>query len=147
MKVALEALSGQVKIEMVSPIFETEPVGYADQPWFLNLVCCGETELEPLDMLSLCKTIEARMDRQESFRNAPRPIDIDILFYGDRVIDTKDLIIPHPRIVERGFVLIPLAQIAPELIHPKIGKSIEDLLSELGDSKQVRKWRNVSSIS
>ena len=146
LKKALESLSGQVRIETVSAIYETEPVGYEDQPWFLNLVCCGETELEPPDLLLFVKGIEARMDREESFRNAPRTIDIDILFYGDRVIETDDLTIPHPRVAERGFVMVPFAKIAPALVHPKNGKTINDLLSELDDTKQVREWGNVSSI-
>ncbi len=143
---ALAALSGQVRIETISAIYETEPVGYEDQPWFLNLVCCGKTELEPPDLLSFAKEIEARMDREESFRNAPRTIDIDILFFGNRVIETDDLTIPHPRVAERGFVMVPFAKIAPVLVHPQNGKTIKDLLSELDDTKQVREWGNVSSI-
>ncbi len=146
LKGALDALSGQVEIEKISSIYETEPVGYAEQPWFLNLVCRGETGMEPLDLLSLAKRIEAQMGRQESFRNAPRPVDIDIIFFDDRMIETEGLIVPHPRVGERGFVLIPLAQIAPELIHPGNGKSIKNLLSELEGSEQVREWGNVSSI-
>ena len=146
LKGALDALSGQVEIEKISSIYETEPVGYAEQPWFLNLVCRGETGMEPLDLLSLAKRIEAQMGRQESFRNAPRPVDIDIIFFDDRMIETEGLIVPHPRVGERGFVLIPLAQIAPELIHPGNGKSIKNLLSKLEGSEQVREWGNVSSI-
>ncbi len=146
LKGALDALSGQVKIEKISSIYETEPVGYAEQPWFLNLVCRGETGVEPLALLSLAKKIEAQMGRQESFLNAPRLIDIDILLFDDRVIETDDLIVPHPRIGERGFVLVPLTEIAPALVHPTNGKTMINLLSEFEGSEQVREWGNVSSI-
>ena len=143
---ALEELSSQVRIERVSAIYETEPVGYEDQPWFLNLVCRGETYIDPFELLSFIKRIESRMDRKESFRNAPRPIDIDILFFGDRIIESENLIIPHPRITERGFVLVPLAEIASALVHPQFGKTIKNLLADLGDSKQVKEWGHVPSI-
>jgi len=143
---ALAALSGQIAIEIVSSIYETEPVGYEAQDWFLNLVCCGKTELDPEALLAFTKSIEKGMGRQEAFRNAPRIIDIDILFYGDRIIKTEELIIPHPRITERAFVLVPLAQIAPGFIHPVNGKSISKLLSELDGTKQVRGWPDVSRI-
>ena len=144
---ALNFLSEKVEIEKVSRIYETEPVGYDDQQWFLNLVCCVNTELDPLEMLSYAKAIESSMGRQESFRNAPRKIDIDILLIGDRAIELHDLIIPHPRLTERGFVLVPFADIAPNLVHPGSGKTIKDLLAELDDTKQVREWGNVPSIS
>ncbi len=143
---ALAALSCRIMIDKVSPVYETEPVGYADQPWFLNLVCCGQTIMEPYDLLAFVKMIERQMGREENFPNGPRPIDIDILFFGNWLVTADELVIPHPRIAERGFVLVPLARIAPKLVHPKSGKTIKDLLSELKDPAQVKEWGNVSSI-
>ena len=146
LRTALNRLSRKVTIQKLSSVYETEPVGYAEQPWFLNLVCCGETDLDPFEILSFAKAIETEMGRKPSFPNAPRPIDVDLLFYEDRRITSEDLTVPHPRIAERGFVLIPLAEIAGSLIHPVNGKSITELLSELTDTAQIRKWRDVSSI-
>ncbi len=102
----------------MSSVYETEPVYYKEQPLYLNAVLSAVTELEPSDLLRFVKGIESDLGRQPSFRNAPRLIDIDILFYGDRVVQTAELTIPHPRIAERAFVLVPLAEIAPGLVHP-----------------------------
>lgn len=143
---ALQMLSKRMTIEQVSPVYETDPVGHADQAWFLNMVYRASTGLDPAGMLDFAKQIERRMGRQERFRNAPREIDIDILFFNDEVIESGDLVIPHTRIAERAFVLVPLADIAPSLVHPGIGKTVKDLLSELVDPEEVRKWGNVSSI-
>ncbi len=143
---ALDLLGRKVRVEQVSSIYETEPAGYADQPWFLNLVCIGETVLNPDGLLTFVKEIESQLGRKESFRNAPRLIDIDILLYGNLVVESDDLTIPHPRISERGFVLVPLEEIASLVVHPVKNKTIKSLLSELGNSEQVRKWGNVSDI-
>ena len=140
---AMELLEQGMILGQVSSVYETEPVGYKEQPLFLNLVCNGETELDPADFLDFAKGIEGKLGRKKSFRNAPRLIDIDILFYEDRVINAEDLIIPHPRICDRGFVLVPLAEIAPLFVHPVKNRTIRKLLSELIDSEQVRKWGNV----
>ena len=109
---ALELLTQHVALNQVSSIYETEPVGYSNQPWFLNLVCRGETDLDPDELLAFVKGIEAQMGRVPSFPNAPRQIDIDLVFYDDQKIESENLIIPHPRIGERGFVLVALAEIA-----------------------------------
>ena len=143
---ALELLAQRITIDQLSSIYETEPVGYTEQPWFLNMVCSGKTLLDPFELLSLAKEIEVNLGRVASFTNAPRTIDIDILFYENRVIDTGNLVIPHPRIGERAFVLAPLAELAPEFIHPSNGKSVRDLFSALNNSPQVRKWENVPGI-
>jgi 2-amino-4-hydroxy-6-hydroxymethyldihydropteridine diphosphokinase len=126
---AAERLSESITIRKVSSVYETEPVYYKEQPLFLNATLSGLTELDPFDLLRFVKSIESELGRQPSFRNAPRLIDIDILFYGDRVIDTLELTIPHPRIAERAFVLVPLGEIAPEMVHPLIHKKVKDLLS------------------
>jgi len=138
---ALSLLSQEVNLKKVSSIYETEPVGYKEQPLFLNLVCCITTNLNPGGLLRLAKTIESKMGRIPSGQiNSPRPIDIDILFYDNQIIKTKDLTIPHPRLPDRAFVLVPLAEIAPELVHPELGKSITELASNIKGYSEVRKY-------
>lgn len=143
---ALELLSHQVAMEQISSIYETQPVGYEPQPLFLNTVCCIRTVLSPEELLSLAKQIEARMGRVSSFPNAPRLIDIDILFYEHEVIKRHGLIIPHPRLAERAFVLIPLAEIAPGLVHPETGKTIKQLADSLESSAGVTKWAEAEEV-
>src|SRR5262249_39788236 len=124
-------------IQSVSSLYETEPVGEGgkplpySQPLFLNLVCQGRTYLEPNALLTALKEIEALLGRTPSFRNAPRPIDIDILLYGNLQITLPQLIIPHPRMRERAFVLLPLAEIAPSTIEPVSGQTIEQLAANI----------------
>ncbi|MBN2187097.1 MAG: 2-amino-4-hydroxy-6-hydroxymethyldihydropteridine diphosphokinase [Dehalococcoidia bacterium] len=137
---ALTSLSQKVNLEKVSSIYETEPVGYKEQPFFLNMVCQITTDLSPWELLRLAKNIESKMGRTFSFTNAPRPIDIDILFYDDQSIQTQNLTVPHPRLADRAFVLIPLAEIAPELTHPGLNKSVAELASSVRGHNGVRKW-------
>jgi len=144
---ALAMLVEKVRLEKYSSIYETEPVGYSEQPNFLNMVCSGSTDLDPLKLLAFVKEIEKDFGRVPSFPNAPRPIDIDILFYDDQIIRSESLTIPHSRIVERAFVLVPLSEIAPELVHPESRKRIEELLSEVSHIHDIRKYKDVSSIS
>lgn len=140
---ALQLLSQRVKVEAVSSTYDTEPVGNMNQPRFLNLVCRIRTGLGPLELLTLAKGIESKLGRKRSSKaNSPRPIDIDILFYGDRVIETAKLVVPHPRLSERAFVLVPLAEIAPDLVHPLSGKKVSELLQALRKGVQgVLKWQ------
>lgn len=138
---ALNFLSQRLRVEKVSSVYDTEPLGNTDQPRFLNLVCQVSTGLEPMALLALAKGIERKLGRLPHTSNAPRPIDIDILFYGDQVIKTPELVIPHPRLSERAFVLAPLAEVAPNLVHPVNGKTIKELKKELhGGMQGVLKW-------
>ncbi len=122
----------------VSSLFETEPVGFREQPWFLNAVIEVETRLAPAALLGTCQAIESASGRIRTFRNAPRTLDLDILLYGNLMMSDPGLEIPHPRMAERRFVLEPLAQIAPALVHPVLKKTIRSLLEACPDSSAVR---------
>ena len=139
---ALDFLSRRMRVARVSSIYDTEPVGTANQPRFLNLACRVHTRLEPAALLALAKGIESKMGRAFGKVNAPRPIDIDILIYGDRVMETPELVIPHPRMTERAFVLVPLVEIAPGLRHPANGKTVKELLGEVLEVQGILKWEN-----
>ncbi len=140
---ALEFLSQRIEVKQVSSTYDTEPVGNTEQPRFLNLVCQIRTRLAPMELLTLAKGIETKLGRKLGGSNAPRPIDIDILFYGDQIVESPELVIPHPRLEGRAFVLIPLTEIAPELVHPVNGKTIKELLEGLKKGVQaIFKWEN-----
>ncbi|MGQ9647020.1 MAG: 2-amino-4-hydroxy-6-hydroxymethyldihydropteridine diphosphokinase [Thermodesulfobacteriota bacterium] len=129
----------QNKLLAKSSYFKTKPVGYADQGWFINGAIKIETELEPLQLLRNLKRIESQLGRQETVRWGPRTIDLDILFFDDRAIRTDELQIPHPLAQERQFVLVPLAEIDPGLIHPVLRKSIGELLDDIKEDQGVEK--------
>ncbi len=128
---AIEYLSQRLRLTKKSSVYDTEPMENPEQPRFLNMVCQVKTMLKPEDLLVLAKGIERKMGRVLGKPNSPRTIDIDILFYGGEVINTPDLTIPHPRLTERAFVLVPLTEIAPTLVHPVNKKSINELLKEV----------------
>jgi 2-amino-4-hydroxy-6-hydroxymethyldihydropteridine diphosphokinase len=128
-----------VKIIKESSIYETEPVDYTEQPWFYNQVLEVEARLNPMTMLALVKDIELRMKRKPTVDKGPRTIDIDILLAEKNVVQTQKLIIPHPRMSFRNFVMIPLAEIAPDFIHPLLHQPISTLAQQTGDQAEVRK--------
>ncbi|HCS38830.1 MAG TPA: 2-amino-4-hydroxy-6-hydroxymethyldihydropteridine diphosphokinase [Anaerolineaceae bacterium] len=128
---ALKEISTNLSITKTSSIYETPPWGYSDQPVFFNQVLSGITSLNPLDLLTFVKDIEQKMGRVNNFLNGPRLIDIDILLFGEQIINTENLEIPHPRMLERGFVLVPLAEIEPDLVIPGTNKRVAVFLQKV----------------
>ena len=135
---AVKHLAEENSVIRISSYFETEPVGYLDQPWFLNIAIELETSLSPLELLHQCQVIETSGGRVRSFPNAPRTLDLDILFFDVLVINQPELVIPHPRIQERKFVLEPLAEIAPDFVHPGLKKTIRSLFEDCPDTSVTR---------
>jgi 2-amino-4-hydroxy-6-hydroxymethyldihydropteridine diphosphokinase len=129
-----------IRVARLSPLYITEPVGAPGQAWFLNAVVEAETSLQPLQLLHALLKIERELGRRRITPHGPRTIDLDLLFYGSAVIRSRELEVPHPRLAERRFVLLPLAQIAPEFHHPTLHKSVTQLLSETPDRSEVRLW-------
>lgn len=128
-KRAISSLPPQLEVKARSKVYETPPWGFTDQPKFLNQVVQGITYLEPEPLLKHIKRLEIALGRKSTFQYGPRLIDIDILFYDDQVLETPTLVIPHPHLHERGFVLLPLMDIAPDLVHPVNKKSVREMLA------------------
>ena len=136
---AIAALTPQMQVRAKSGVYETPPWGFEDQPKFLNQVIKVNTYLDPEPLLKHLKRLEVALGRQESFPNGPRLIDMDILFYDDLVVNKPSLVIPHPRLHERGFVLLPLMEIAPNLIHPVTQKSVREM-AEVSNTEGIEKF-------
>jgi 2-amino-4-hydroxy-6-hydroxymethyldihydropteridine diphosphokinase len=135
LRLALARMRTFARVEAVSRLYETEPVGLKEQPPFLNAACRVTTGLEPAALFRFLKNLEGEIGRRPSGpQGGPRPIDLDILFYGERVVEAGDLRIPHPRLVERAFVLAPLCDLAPEMRHPVLGKTMRELLDAVGEA-------------
>ena len=129
LKQAIAALTPQLDVKAKSQVYETPPWGFEEQPKFLNQVVKANTYLDPEPLLKHLKRLEVALGRQESFPNGPRLIDMDLLFYDDLVLNKPSLVIPHPRLHERGFVLLPLMDIAPNLVHPVQQKTVQELVA------------------
>jgi 2-amino-4-hydroxy-6-hydroxymethyldihydropteridine diphosphokinase len=132
----LEAIG---RVVAVSSLFETEPVEFTQQPWFLNCALALETSQTPQQLMTAILRIEEEMGRRRLEKKGPRLIDIDILLFGDRIVDSRELTIPHAAMHQRRFVLEPLAEIAPEVIHPIFKKTIRELLDTLPKGQEVRR--------
>jgi len=139
LKQAVSSLPPQMTVKTKSNVYETPPWGYTEQDPFLNQAVKATTYLEPEKLLKHIKRLEIAMGRQKTFRYGPRLIDIDILFYDDEILETPTLTIPHPNLHERGFVLLPMMDIAPDHLHPIMKKSIREMigLCDLGGIEKV----------
>jgi 2-amino-4-hydroxy-6-hydroxymethyldihydropteridine diphosphokinase len=135
----IDALKPVVTVLERSPVYETLPWGVTGQPAFLNMVLSGKTSQAPLALLKLLKELEGQLGRTPSIRYGPRKIDIDILFYADFVLTTPLLTLPHPNLHERAFVLVPLADLVPDMVHPVLGKTIRQLLAKV-DTTGVKRY-------
>ena len=133
---ALLARTGDITIKEVSDIYETEPVGGPPQGKYLNAVACLVTSIPPVKLLESLKSMEERMGRRPALRHHPRVIDLDILLYGEITVDREDLRVPHPRMHSRGFVLRGMSQIAPDVLHPEIGRTMRQLYLEISDGER-----------
>lgn len=136
---AVDRLRGFVQDLEVSSVYRSEPVGFREQPDFYNLVARGRTGLPPEELLARVLEVERGMGRERTFRNAPRRIDVDLLAYGDLVLDTPSLTLPHPGIPARGFVLHPLAEVAPGWRHPVLAKTARELLASAPALERVER--------
>ena len=132
-----ELEEGGMKVVRVSPFYRTEPVDYRPQPWFVNCVAEIETDFLPLRLLNAIQKIERKLGRRRKLPKGPRPIDLDILFYDNAVIRSAILTVPHPRLAERRFVLVPLHDIAPDLRHPATRRTVVEMLSATPDRSRV----------
>jgi 2-amino-4-hydroxy-6-hydroxymethyldihydropteridine diphosphokinase len=137
---AIRQASAFGRLVAVSSFYQTEPVEFTDQPWFLNCVIALETATQPAQLMAELLRIEHEMGRQRVLKKGPRSIDIDILLFGDDVVNTPELTIPHPEMGRRRFVLQPLAEIAPELLHPVSQKTVTQILAELPAGQRVQKY-------
>jgi 2-amino-4-hydroxy-6-hydroxymethyldihydropteridine diphosphokinase len=140
---ALEFLGQRLRLKKVSSIYDSEPVGNIEQPRFLNLVCEVVTNLPPKGLLALAKGIENKLGRIGGRSGAPRTIDIDILLYGNEVMNSPELTIPHPRMTKRAFVLVPLVEIAPDVVHPVTGQTAKEMLKAAREVQGVFKWEGI----
>jgi len=139
--------TNNMSVSKVSSVYLTEPMGVTRQPDFYNMVVQVKTLMTPLNILKRAKEIEYTMGREPNSHFKPRPIDIDILLYGDSEIDTLELMIPHSRLTKRSFVLTPLLELEPELIHPTSFKPLKEYLADIADSQKVERIINAGDFA
>ena len=141
LRTAILALAeAKVRVTRVSSFYETEPVDLREQPWFLNCIVEAQTEIPALELLRALRVIESRLGRKKLVPKGPRLIDLDMLLYGDETIDTPELQVPHPRMLQRRFVLVPLAELCPNLKHPSWRGTARELVRRAPDQSQVRRF-------
>lgn len=140
---AISLLDGlkNISVVNVSSVYETDPVGYEDQDLFLNMVIEVKTELSAEELLAACMSVEQMLDRKREIRWGPRTLDLDILLFNQENIETEKLIVPHPRMQSRAFVMVPLLEIKPDIIFPANGKPLVLFLNQLPDTEGVRIWK------
>ena len=141
---ALDLAGGPCRLDRVSSLYKTEPVGFKDQDWFLNCAAKIESERPPRALLEWLQSIERQLGRRQRIKNGPRIIDLDMLLYDELAMDEEGLVVPHPRMHERLFVLAPLREIAPALVHPVLGMTIEELAGSLRNPECVELWGKLS---
>ncbi len=148
LEIALGYLAQRMRVTKRSSVYETEPVGNTNQPRFLNMVCEVKTSLPPEALLVLTRGIERKLGRVPNHaKDAPRTMDVDILFYSDQVVNRPELIIPHPRLSKRAFVLVPLKEIAADFVDPSTGNTISELLSKIQQGTQgFSSWKGVNNV-
>lgn len=144
---AVERLAEVLQGVSISSVYRSEPVGYREQPDFFNLVCRGWTELSPGALLAHARAVEDEAGRVRSFPGAPRPLDVDLLAYGGVVQDDPELTLPHPRMAERAFVLVPLAEVAPEWRHPVRELTARELLSGASALERIERWGELPRLT
>ncbi|MBI4298921.1 MAG: 2-amino-4-hydroxy-6-hydroxymethyldihydropteridine diphosphokinase [Chloroflexi bacterium] len=137
---ALSLLQGKTQLKAVSSLYETAPMYFPSQPHFLNAVCCVFTDMQPFELFTFIKGVELSLGRRPTLPKGPRIIDIDVLLYGSLALDTPLLTIPHPAMTERAFVLVPLVEIAPEVVHPVLKITAAELLKMVEGKEGVRLW-------
>jgi len=142
-KSAIGLLKEKCKILKASNLYRTEPLYLKNQDWFLNAAAECLTDLEPEDLLDFLKSVEKKIGRVKTIKHGPRIIDLDILFYGDKIINEKDFIVPHPKLHERLFVLVPLNELCSEFIHPVFKKSVKELISGIKTEQKIEKYNGL----
>jgi len=143
LKQAIDGLAAAgIRVRRVSSYYKTEPVDFLPQAWFLNCVAEVETDLMPLRLLRSCQAVERAAGRRPGVAKGPRPIDIDILLYENALIRSRELVVPHERLPERRFVLVPLNELAPDVRHPALDRTVQEMLHDTPDRSRVIRLRN-----
>jgi len=146
-KKSIKLLKEKCEVTKISSLYETEPIGYKAQDYFLNCVVKIRTNFNPEQLLKFLQSIENKLKRVREIKNGPRTIDLDILFYGNDIVNANNLIIPHPRLHERRFALVPLNEIAPEFVHPLLKRKVNSILKNLNSKDIVKLYKKSKELS